>query len=162
MILAELENRPVAGGIEVDELVRHTEGMTPAAIENVIDTAALDVFKRAAETGRRVELDTEHLVSAIERYGGQDRPTVEHWTWESLVLPPAVKAQLQQLQAVIEDPESARRFGVDPPTGLLLASARENRPSIVFIDEIDAIAPRRGASASTTARSTSCWPRSTA
>src|SRR4029079_19573725 len=36
-------------------------------------------------------------------------------------LPPAVKAQLQQLQAVIEDPESARRFGVEPPTGLLLA-----------------------------------------
>ena len=34
---------------------------------------------------------------------------------------PAIKAQLQQLQAVIEDPESARRFGVEPPTGLLLA-----------------------------------------
>jgi transitional endoplasmic reticulum ATPase len=116
---------------------------------------------------------------------------VEHWTWESLVLPPAIKAQLQQLQAVIEDPELARRFGVDPPTGLLLAGppgtgkttvakvlaaqarcsfypvsgadvmskwvgesegnirrlferARANRPSIVFIDEIDAVAGRRG------------------
>src|SRR5215208_6480040 len=191
VILAELENRPVAKGIEVDELVRRTEGMTPAAIEKVIDTAALDVFKQATETGRGVELDTMHLLTAIERYGGQDRPTVEHWTWESLVLPAPVKAQLRQLQAVIEDPESARRFGVDPPTGLLLAGppgtgkttvakvlaaqarasfypvsgadvmskwvgesegnirrlferARENRPSIVFIDEIDAIAPRRG------------------
>ena len=92
---------------------------------------------------------------------------------------------------MIEDPEAARRFGVEPPTGLLLAGppgtgkttvakvlaaqahcsfypisgadvmskwvgesegnirqlferARENRPSIVFIDEIDALAGRRG------------------
>jgi transitional endoplasmic reticulum ATPase len=136
-------------------------------------------------------VDTPHLLKAIERYGGRDRPTVENWTWDALVLPPAIKAQLQQLQAVIEDPESARRYGVDPPTGLLLAGppgtgkttiakvlaaqarcsfypisgadvmskwvgesegnlrrlferARANRPSIVFIDEIDAVAGRRG------------------
>jgi transitional endoplasmic reticulum ATPase len=188
---AELDDRPTAPDIELGELVRRTEGLTPAAISKIIDTAALEVFRKATESGENLQLDTAHLQSAIERHGGQDRPLVEHWTWDSLILDPAIKAQLQQLQAVIEDPEAAVRFGVEPPTGLLLAGppgtgktsvakvlaaqakssfypisgadviskwvgesernirqlferARANRPSIVFIDEIDAVAGSRG------------------
>ncbi|MBD0290393.1 MAG: AAA family ATPase [Thermoleophilia bacterium] len=193
IFLAELDDRPTSASVDLDALVSRTEGMTPAAIAKIVDTAALEVFREAAQSGSELELDTEHLLRAVDAYGGQDRPLVEHWTWGSLVLPDAIKAQLQQLQAVIEDPESARRFGVDPPTGLLLAGppgtgktsvakvlaaqarasfypisgadviskwvgesernirqlfsrARENRPSIVFVDEIDAIAGRRGES----------------
>jgi len=189
---AELDERPVARRIDLEELVRRTEGMTPATISKVVDSAALTVFKEAASSGRQLLLDTKHLLAAIESLGGQDRPLVEHWTWDALILPEPTKAQLKQLQAVIEDPESARRFGIEPPTGLLLAGppgtgkttvakvlaaqarcsfypvsgagvmskwvgesegnirrlferARANRPSIVFIDEIDAIAGRRGA-----------------
>jgi AAA+ superfamily predicted ATPase len=106
---AELDDRPAARAIDLETLVTRTEGMTPAAIAKIVDTAALEVFREATQTGRRLELDTEHLLAAVERYGGQDRPTVEHWSWESLILPDEIKAQLQQLQAVIEDPESAAR-----------------------------------------------------
>ncbi|CAA9478542.1 MAG: Cell division protein FtsH [uncultured Solirubrobacteraceae bacterium] len=188
---AELSARPAAAEMDLGEVVRRTEGMTPAAIAKVVDTAALEVFREATASGRRQPVDAAHLLAAVERHGGQDRPTVESWTWDSLILPPHTKAQLKRIQAVIEDPASARRFGIEPPTGLLMAGppgtgkttvakvlaaqarcsfyaisgadvmskwvgeaegnirklferARENRPSIVFIDEIDALAGRRG------------------
>ena len=188
---AELDDRPPAPTSICKNSSRRTEGMTPAAISKIVDSAALEAFRAATESGEEVLVDTAQLLAAMDRYGGQDRPTIEHWSWDSLILDSAIKAQLQQLQRVIEDPEAVKRFGVEAPTGLLLAGppgtgkttvakvlaaqarvsfypisgadviskwvgesernirqlfqrARENRPSIVFIDEIDAIASRRG------------------
>jgi len=189
---AHLRGRPAHGALELDDLARRSEGLTAAAIAQVVDSAALAAFREAADTGRIIEIEQHHLVGALRDRGGDDRPTIEDWDWDQLVLPPQVKAELQQLQALVEDPDLAERFGVDAPTGVLLAGppgtgktsiakilaaqarcsfypvsaadvtskwagesersiqrlferARSNRPSIVFIDEIDAIGARRGA-----------------
>lgn len=105
---AELADRPTAADVDLEALAARTEGFTPAAISNLVDSAALDAFKTATDSGHEVLLDTNLLGAAVERYGGQDRPMVEHWTWDSLILDPAIKAQLQQLQSVIEYLESLK------------------------------------------------------
>jgi transitional endoplasmic reticulum ATPase len=137
IFLTELDDRPAADDVDLDSLVQRTEGMTPAAIEKVVDTAALDVFREATETGKRLELDTPHLLSAIERYGGQDRPTVEHWTWDSLILPPAIKAQCSSCRPSSRTPTRRAASASTRPRGC----CSRGRP-----------APARR-------RSRRCWPR---
>jgi transitional endoplasmic reticulum ATPase len=187
---AALADRPCAR-LDVDECARRTKGLTAAGIVRLVEAAALAAFREKIGTGKAVRISMAHLTSAIEHRAGKDRPTVEDWSWDRLVLPADVLAELRQLQRLIEDPEAAYGLGIDPPTGVLLtgppgtgkttiakvlaaeaacsfypvsgadvtskwvgdseraiarlfARARDNAPSIVFIDEIDAIASTRG------------------
>lgn len=64
----ELSERPTVSGIDLDDLVVRTEGMTPAVISKIVDTAALEVFRQATETGDEVKLDSAHLLDAIKRH----------------------------------------------------------------------------------------------
>jgi transitional endoplasmic reticulum ATPase len=191
ILSVQLSRRPVADDIDLDDLARRAEGRSAASIAQAVEQAALDAFQRASQTGQTGNIGRQDLVTAISKMGGKDRPTVENWTWDSLILPSAVKLELQELVAVVKDPDVARAYGVEPPTGLLLTGppgtgkttiakviaaqsscsfypisgsdvtskwvgeseqniarlfqrARENQPSIIFFDEIDAIASRRG------------------
>ena len=58
---AELDDRPAVDTIDLDTLVTRTEGMTPAAIAKIVDTAALEVFREATEAGE--QLDSTHSTS---------------------------------------------------------------------------------------------------
>ncbi len=54
-----------------NELVARTEGMTPAAIAKIVDSAALEAFARLLRRpDDEVLVDTAQLLAAIERYGG--------------------------------------------------------------------------------------------
>ncbi|MDQ3642397.1 MAG: ATP-binding protein, partial [Actinomycetota bacterium] len=184
---APLNGRSLAADVDLQRLAVAAEGLTPAAIARAVEAASVAAFKDSAGSGEVVQLRSAHLRTALEQRGGTDRPTVEDWSWDRLILPAPTKAELRQVVAMVKDPELARTLGVEPPTGLLLTGppgtgkttiakvlaaqagcsfhpttgagvtspwpgesqrpiarildrARDDRPSIIFLDEIDAIA----------------------
>ncbi|HEX2038729.1 MAG TPA: ATP-binding protein [Acidimicrobiales bacterium] len=122
ILRAQLRGRPGGDDVDVSELARRTEGLTPAALAQVVSAAAIHAMRESAAdpSGRLVPLTTERLVQALRARGGRDRPTVEAWNWGRLVLPARIKAELQEVAAMVADPDRAARFGVEPPSGVLL------------------------------------------
>ncbi len=188
---AALTGRPVHPDIDLDSLADRTQAMTPAAIVHAVDAAALAACREAAGTASVVRISVAHIEYALAHRGGQDRPTVEHWSWSRLVLPEHTLAELKEVQTLLSEPDQAAELGVDAPSGILMTGppgtgkttiakvmaaesscsfypvsaaditsrwvgeseqkvarlfnrARSNAPSIIFIDEIDAIGSIRG------------------
>jgi transitional endoplasmic reticulum ATPase len=190
ILRAAMTGRPAAPDLDPARVADRTDGLTAAALAALVDTAAAAALAEFAQTGNQVRISTAHLTAAIDTLGGKDRPTLAPLDWDQVVLDEATARELKELTRVIEDPERARRYGVTPPSGLLLAGppgtgkttvarvlaartkasfyplstadltavwvgeaerrvrtlferARENAPSIIFLDEVEAVAARR-------------------
>ena len=191
ILRAALQGKPLAPDVDLQRLAVSAEGLTPAAIAQAVEAASLATLDEPTGSSKVVRLASARLRTALEHRAGTDRPTTEDRSWDQLILPARTKAELQQVAAMVKDPELARTVGVEPPTGLLLtgpagtgkstiaqvlaaqtgssfypitgadaktpgsggseraiarifALARDNQPSIIYLDEIDAIAGAAG------------------
>jgi SpoVK/Ycf46/Vps4 family AAA+-type ATPase len=122
ILTAQLSGRPTAPDIDVNDMAERLVGRTPATIAQVVEAASMAAFRRvAAEAGAPSPICHQDLRAALDSLGGTDRPTVEAWNWDRLILPEAVTAELKQVQSLVADPDRAKAYGVEAPTGLLLA-----------------------------------------
>ena len=87
---------------------------SPARLKSLVDRAIL------LANGKPVE--EVHLIEALERGGGQDRPAVDPVTWDDVVLPERVTEDLKTLIRLME-PGAAERLSLPVPTGLILLGA---------------------------------------
>src|SRR5207247_2280491 len=97
ILTARLTGRPVKRDIDLAEIAKRTHGKTAASLASACELAALAAFRESIGTGRVVRIGTNHLLDALVEGAGEDRPTVERWSWKSLVLPEATLAELRQL-----------------------------------------------------------------
>jgi transitional endoplasmic reticulum ATPase len=117
---ATLRGRPHNASIDFDALARATQAWTPAALATICEVAALSAFRESIGRTKIVRITEQHLRDAIERRGGSDRPTVEDWNWEALVLPETTEQELKHIQALLTNRELAHQLGVEPLNGVLL------------------------------------------
>lgn len=99
---------------DLSGIARRTPGWSPARLKGLVDRAAL-----LANGGPITE---GHLVEALEKSGGQDRPALEQVTWDDVILPERTLEDLRTLIRLME-PGAAERLSLPAPTGLILLGA---------------------------------------
>ncbi|MEZ5399218.1 MAG: AAA family ATPase [Bryobacteraceae bacterium] len=99
---------------DLSAIARRTPGWSPARLKSLVDRATL------LADGNPVE--EAHLVEALEKGGGRDRPALERVTWDDVVLPARVVEDLKTLLRLME-PGAAERLSLPSPTGLILLGA---------------------------------------
>ena len=99
---------------DLSGIARRTPGWSPARLKGLVDRAAL-----LADGG---PMEERHIVEALEKTGGQDRPFFELVTWDDVVLPELTVEDLRALIRLME-PGTAEGLSLPTPTGVILLGA---------------------------------------
>ncbi|MBX9601389.1 MAG: ATP-binding protein [Bryobacteraceae bacterium] len=113
-ILGTLLNQFRVRPFDLTDVAKRTPGWSPAKLKALVD--------RAAEIAGRSPVEGRHLVEALERAGGRDRPQFERVEWDDVVLPEAVVHDLKALIDLMR-PGRAQKLSLPAPTGLILTGA---------------------------------------
>ena len=70
-----LRERPVADGVDLGTLAKHSSGFSGADLQNLIETAADEAIEASIEEGSEVAIDDRHLRRAL----AEVRPTTVEW-----------------------------------------------------------------------------------
>ncbi len=131
--------------INMSDLIAVTEGNSAADIKEICNQAGLNAFKRESLEGKksyRIRSQDLHLAlkdfaaahpdsqrlkqtatNRIPETSYRPRPVsheVEPTTWDDLIIAPALQEELQSVIALLRDADSAKRYGIKPPKGILL------------------------------------------
>jgi transitional endoplasmic reticulum ATPase len=130
----------LAADIDLDVLAKVTEGNSGADIKAMCNQAGLLAYQREQALP---ELERTHLVtsadveSALSMFevddqtalavetskSGTPQPVnalVEKLSWEDLVIEDDLKRELQSVVELLKSPDTARRYGISVPRGILL------------------------------------------
>ena len=96
---------------DLTAIAKRTPGWSPARLKSLVDRAALSANEKV--------LEERHLIEALESTGGRDHGALEPVSWDDVVLPAAVVADLRALLDLMK-PGRAEELSLSAPTGLIL------------------------------------------
>jgi transitional endoplasmic reticulum ATPase len=120
ILKACLKARPVDPDIDVLDAAMRTEGMNAANIDAIVNKAALNAITRSVGMDGSARIGREDLLGAVRTFRHRRKDGVKALSWNDVILNPEIKAELERLVKIIENPELTLGLGIQPPKGILL------------------------------------------
>jgi len=163
------KNKPLSPEVSLAEIARRAVGLSGADLASVMNEGSLLAARAGEQTVSQETLETaltrileaperQRRLSMRDRSFGRATGSQQRVTFADVAGLGEAIEELTEVKEYLAEPERFVAMGARPPRGFMLtgppgcgktlrdlfAEARTAAPSIVFIDEIDAIGARRG------------------